>query len=362
MKHGAYQRPAPKTRNSFAARPRKPQIERTIGRMAGPPMRSQLVGPALSLVREAGGDVAELARTFALPPSAERDAEVVLAIDQLQRFLDEAAAAARDPFLGIHLAERIRRGAYGLLEFSCRSAPTVGEALRRIVRYISLSNELVEVSFSGGVVEQQIRGQPLCVGRHGNEFFVAMLLLQSRRLTDRPIVPTKVWFAHAAPRDRSVLVALVGSERISFDKEKNGMALPKAVLEAPLSSHDPALLELLDKQAEEALALRASPNRFLGQVRQTVRDQLRDGAPPLDEAARGLGMSARTLQRRLSDEGTSWAELVDEVRQELARRWVREGKPLGEVAFLLGYSELSAFLRAFKRWTGVSAGEWRPRS
>ena len=71
-------------------------------------------------------------------------------------------------------------------------------------------------------------------------------------------------------------------------------------------------------------------------------------------------MSRRSLQRRLGDEGTSYLELVDEVRQELARRWVAEGaRPLGEVAFLLGYSELSAFLRAFKRWTGVPAGEFR---
>jgi AraC-like DNA-binding protein len=324
-------------------------------------MRSQLVGPALALVRQAGGDAAQLSRKFDLPASAERDAEVVLPIERLQQFLDAAADAARDPFLGVHLAQRIRRGAYGLLEFSCRSAPTVGEALRRIVRYISLLNELVEVTLADGVIEQKISGQPLCVGRHGNEFFLAMLLVQSRALTAGAIIPTRVWFAHPAPRDRSALVDFLGTEKIQFDREKNGMALPKALLDSPLSSHDPALLDLLDKQAEAALSLRASPSRFLGQVRQEVRDKLRDGVPSLEEAARGLHMSARTLQRRLSDEDTSWARLVDEVRQELARRWVAEGaRPLGEVAFLLGYSELSAFLRAFKRWTGVSAGEWRP--
>src|SRR5437870_8284924 len=104
--------------------------------MPGPPMRSLLVGPALALVREAGGDPAALVRQFALPASAERDAEVVLPIEKLHGFLD--AAAAYDPLLGVHIAQHIRRGAYGLLEFSSRSAPTLGEALRRIVRYISL--------------------------------------------------------------------------------------------------------------------------------------------------------------------------------------------------------------------------------
>src|SRR4051812_14464231 len=134
--------------------------------MAAPPMRSQLVAPALELVREAGGDVAALLKQFALTKSAERYAEVVLPLDRLHAFLDAAERAAKDPFLGLHVAQRIRRGAYGLIEFACRSAPNIGEALRRIVRYISLSNELVEVSLTEGkesIIEQKIRGQPLCV-------------------------------------------------------------------------------------------------------------------------------------------------------------------------------------------------------
>lgn len=326
-------------------------------------MRSQLVGPALALVREAGGDAAALVRRFSLPDDAERAAEVVLPLDRLRAFLDAAAAEAGDPFLGVHLGQRIRRGAYGLLEFSCRSAPTVGEALRRIVRYISLLNELVEVTLVEGrevTVEQRIRGEPLCVGRHGNEFFLALLLSQSRQLAARPFAPTRAWLAHPRPRDVSELAALLGTDRLAFDRERNGMALPRAVMDLPLQTHDPALLALLDRQAEEALALRGSPSRFLGQLRQQIRDRLREGLPPLAEAARALHMSPRTLQRRLADEGTTWNALVDEVRQELARRWVAEGaRPLGEIAFLLGYSELSAFLRAFKRWTGVPAGAYR---
>ena len=186
-----------------------------------------------------------------------------------------------------------------------------------------------------------------------------MLLHRAQTLTGKSFRPLRVWFAHPAPRDRSQLIDLVG-ERIEFEREKNGMALPKTILSMPLSSHDPALLELLDQQAEAALALRASPSRFLGQVRQQIRDALSAGVPSLEEAARLLHMSARTLQRRLSDEDTTYLALVEEVRQELARRWVAENtRPLGEIAFLLGYSELSAFLRAFKRWTGANVSEFR---
>jgi AraC-like DNA-binding protein len=296
-----------------------------------------------------------------LPKTAERDAEVVLPLERLHAFFDAAEAEARDPMLGVHIAQSIPRGAYGLLEFACRSAPTVGAALERIVRYISLLNELVEVTVDGGVVEQRIVGQPLCVGRHGNEFFVAMLLMQARQLTGSNLMrPHKVWLAHPRPRDIAGLVEVFGTDHIEFDRERNGIALPPAALAAPLSTHDPALLALLDQQAEAALSLRGTSNRFLGPLRQEIRDRLRDGAPALDEAARALAMSPRTLQRRLADEGTSWNQLVDDVRKELAVRWVEEGaRPLGEIAFLLGYSELSAFLRALKRWTGRSASELR---
>lgn len=324
-------------------------------------MRSQLVGPALALVRRARGDADGLIARFQLPPTAERDAEVVLPLERLHAFFDAAEVEARDPFLGVHIAQSLPRGAYGLLEFTCRSAPTVGAALERIVRYISLLNELIEVTLDGGVVEQRIAGQPLCVGRHGNEFFVAMLLNQARQLTGATTMrPQRVWLAHPRPRDVSLLVEALGTDRLEFDRERNGMALPPAALAVPLSTHDPALLALLDGQAEAALALRGSSSRFLGPLRQTIRDRLRDGVPTLDEAARALAMSPRTLQRRLADEGTSWNQLVDDVRKELAVRWVEEGeRPLGEIAFLLGYSELSAFLRALKRWTGRSASALR---
>jgi AraC-like DNA-binding protein len=327
-------------------------------------MRSQLVGPVLARVRAAGGDPGALIRRFGLPATAEHDGEVVLPLEKLHALLDAAELAARDPFLGLHVAVELRRGAYGLLEFSCRSAPTLGEALRRIVRYISLLNEIIEVTLveRGGeaIIEQRIAGEPLTVGRHGNEFFVALLLSQARRLTGASVVPSRAWFAHPAPRDRSELDALVGTSRLEFERERNGMALPRALLELPIRTADPPLLALLDEQAQAALQLRASPSRFLGQVRQSVRDRLRDGVPALGDAARALGMSPRTLQRRLSDEGTSFAALVDGVREELARRYVKDATmPLGEIAFMLGYSELSAFLRAFKRWTGKTPSETR---
>ncbi|KYF67575.1 AraC family transcriptional regulator [Sorangium cellulosum] len=333
------------------------------------PIRSQLVGPVLAYVRARGGDVERLLRVFSLSPSAEADPEVTVPLSSLQALFDDAEREARDPFLGLNVAACIPRGRWHLIEYSARSAPTLREALARVARYISLFSEHVVVSFderSGeGVIAQRIPGRPLCLGRHGNEFFAASLLLQARAAAGADLVPGRVFFAHPAPPDISEIVRRFGAARVEFGAERNGFALPSAVLGRPLASADPALLSLLDGYAERALVERGGPGgsaKLLGQVRQTTRAMLCQGRPTMRDVARALRMSPRTLQRRLEDEGTSFQEILEKLREELARAHVVEGKmPLGEIAFLLGFAELGPFVRAFRRWTGTTPAAYRAR-
>jgi AraC-like DNA-binding protein len=327
-------------------------------------MRSQIVAPFLARVRASGGDPEALIARFGLPASAETDAETVLPLSTLKEFFESVEKATGDPFVGIHVAAALPRGTYGLLEFICRSAPTVRESMARIVRCVSLLNEIVEMTFvekdGEGVVEQRIPGSPTCVGRQGNEFFLAMLLSESRRVAGTHWVPQRVWFAHPAPRDLSELEQLFGTREIRFGAEANGAVVGKDVLDLPLTSSDPPLLSLLERQAEDAIAARAGPNRFLGHVQARIREQLGHGGPSLESVADALKMGPRTLQRRLADQGVGFQALVDSVRGELARLYIKDGRrPIGEVAFLLGYQELSAFFRAFKRWTGMTPSEFR---
>jgi len=333
-------------------------------------MRSQLVAPALAIVREAGADPRAMIDAYDLPDDAASAPEVVLPLARLRDFLDDAAARAREPMLGVRIAERFPRGGYGVVEFSARSAPTIRAAIARVVRYVALLNELVTVSLEehGGTatVEQRIANEPLCVGRHGNEFFVAHLLVRARETSGARVVPARAWFAHPTPPERELasLCELLGTTRVRFDAGGNGLAFPAAALDTPLATSDPPLLAILDDAAEEALRLRSGRagggNRLVGLVRERIRTSLGEDPPSLASVARALKMSSRTLQRRLADEGVAFAALVDDVRRDLAEELVRDRRrPLGEVAFLLGYAELSPFLRAFKRWTGKTPAEWR---
>ncbi len=333
-------------------------------------MRTLLVSPALTLVREAGVEarvVAELLTRFELPQSAELDAEVVMPVARLASFLDEAASLAKDPFLGLRIAARYRRGMYGLTEFALRTSATLGEACQRLERYVALLNELVEISVVAGdghaTIEQKIPGVRACVGRHGNEFFVCAMTLHARALTGVPLVPLRAHFAHGKPRDVSELESLLGTRALTFGAGANGLVFPASALQLAVLSSDPPLSAILESQAEQSLKARTAPSRFLGRVRASVHEALTGGAPTVLDVARRLKMSSRTLQRRLGADGSTFQQVVDSVREETARAQVLDGKrSLTDVALGLGYADQSAFLRAFKRWTGMTPAEARRRS
>lgn len=329
------------------------------------PMRSQLVAAFVSYVRARGGDTAALLRDSGLPTGAEATPEVSWTLEELYAFLERAEAACGDPFIGIHVAAAGRRGDYGVLEYVCRSAPTVEGGLRRLSRYASLINELIQVTLEikGQVarLDHRIPGVPLCVGRHANEFFVAFVLGQLRDMCDCAVVARRAWFAHPEPANVGPLVELLGTSDLAFAREANGLELEAALLERPLSSADPSLLAILDELAEARLAkVDAALPSLVTAVRQAVRESLIDGIPPIGAVARTLGMSRRTLQRRLADDATTYHAVIDDLRHELARAYVgTPSLPLAEIAFLLGYSDVSAFVRAFKRWTGTTPGQLR---
>ena len=343
------------------------------------PIRTQIVRAALARVRAAGSEPRRLIERFQLPVGAETDPDVVVPLRTLHALLDEAERLTRDPFLGLHMAQSFPRGLFGIVEFIARNCATVREGLHRIVQYSSLMTNRVAVTFEErggpaqgmgpgmgpgmGIIEHRIPGEPLASGRHANEFFVCAIVLQARELSGARFAPARVSFAHPRPADIGELVLQLGTSAIEFGAGKNRLELPGAVLELPIRSADPALLSVLDREAAHDLALRPTPRAFMDEVRAAIEAQLAHSAPSLQAIARIVGTSERTLQRRLGEDGRSFRDVVDEVREKLARTYLNElGLSLGEVAYRLGYAEVSAFLRAFKRWTGLTPSQFRAAS
>jgi AraC-like DNA-binding protein len=176
------------------------------------------------------------------------------------------------------------------------------------------------------------------------------------------VAARRVWFVHARPRDIVPYYRFFGTRELDFGCDDNGFAFESAVLAAPTVGGDPRLLATVEPLAEAALLAQPPARDFATEVGTRIRALLPDGAN-VDAVAAALHMSARTLQRRLGDEGTQFSEVLDGVRADEARRALAGTElPLAEVAWKLGFADLATFSRAFKRWTGQPPGTFRRRS
>jgi AraC-like DNA-binding protein len=147
---------------------------------------------------------------------------------------------------------------------------------------------------------------------------------------------------------------------VRYGAPETRLVMFRSALERPLPRHDPSLFAYLERHAATVLARASATGPTRDRVRRLITEALRHGEPSQAEVSRRLALSERTLQRRLREEATSFAEILDAVRSELSQLYLREANlAAGEVAFLLGYSEPSAFHRAFRRWTGVTPQAFR---
>jgi len=273
----------------------------------------------------------------------------------------EAARLSGEPALALRIAESIPQGAFGVVEYVCRSAPTLHEALRQWVRYLGILDDSVEVGLVdlGADVAFRVIAESEAPAPASHELCFAMMLLNAQRVTGTRLRPSAVRFTHRVP------AAVLGRYRelfgadVRFGATRTELVFAKTALDTPLTTADPNLHAILLPTAEEKLGRSAAGPPLTDQVRRALRVALSSDDAQLVGVARRLGMTARSLQRRLQDEGTSFQSLRDETRRTLADRYLGQGLSVAEISFLLGFSEPSAFFRAFKRWTGLTPIERR---
>jgi len=327
--------------------------------MTSAPVSSRLVPRILRHLRGARLPTFALERRFGLEPGAEGDS-VHLSVSQVKRFTEEAAALAKDEYLGIHVAEGAPKGEYGLLEYAVRNAPTVRAALELFVERLGLPGEPVHFSlapYAGGMgFHLRVEGAADGYGRHGNELSLATLFRIGRDVLRGPLRPERVWFAHPRPPGLDEVRRFFQTEQLAFDAESTGAAFSNATLASPLVAADLVLHQVLVRALPPVHA-ETVPGGFTPRVRSVLLDLL--AAPEADlgveRVSRRLGCSARSLQRNLEAEGTSFRTLVTALRRERAEALLREGqRDVTEISRQLGFFDARSFSRAFKQWTGVA--------
>ena len=195
--------------------------------------------------------------------------------------------------------------------------------------------------------------------RHTAEFIVAAWVRVGRLITSTDWAPLEVRFAHPPPPDPAEHVDFFQTT-VHFSRGENALVLPAALLDTPCARAEPALVAVLDQYAADRLERAPGTNNFANRVRMVIADELQGGEPTTTRVAARLRMSVRTLNRLLANEGTSHRQMLETLRQELATRHLASDlMSTSEIAFLLGFSELASFHRAFKRWTGVTPATFR---
>jgi AraC-like DNA-binding protein len=263
--------------------------------------------------------------------------------------------------LGARTAAVTPIGAYPLLDYLVVTADTVGDALEQLVRYFQLAAAVVRLRLADVNAAVRLVVEP------GDDPFLAeyetaLVLHHLRAETDQRLEVSVVSLMHE-PDDVAALERLLAC-RVRTRAPWSGLEFPKAALHTPLRRRDPVLRGLLEGQAAD-VSSRApvdGPPSLAATVRASLGARL-PGKLSLSDVARQLGMAERTLQRRLAAEGASYGSVLDGVRREAAGRLLGSGSlTIPDVGYLLGFSEASAFHRAFRRWYAETPQEYRRRT
>ena len=297
-----------------------------------------------------------------IDPHKERRPDDRFPSRRLQKLWRLAEIHTGDPCLGLTFASFIQPANLHGVGLAWAASDTLRDGIHRLVRYQKVISTILDIRID----EQQGCSRICFHPRTGDrpkvpasvDATLASFFRMCRIVAGPDIHPVRVTLRHGRPACAGRLEAYFGCP-VEFRAPHDCLFFHRATLERPLSSAHPELARVNDMAVIEYLR-RFDRRDIATQVRARIIESLPDGLPHQDRIARSLNLSLRNLQRKLNTEGTTFKQLLDETRRELALQYLRGSeRPIIEIAFLLGFSEPSNFSRAFRRWTGVSPRQYR---
>lgn len=277
------------------------------------------------------------------------------------QFLVRAAEHLQDPLLGLHFGQTIKPVHLGALGYALLACDNLGAALLRIQRYHRLMHDINPIEQHHTATHLELRWG-VSMGRPGalfDESGVAALVQFAQDLCGRPLPISELDFVNPAPADIAPYQRHFGCT-VRFDQPITRLCLPWDCLQWPLKQPDPHLLRLMEEQVDATLAALPESGDLVERTQRVMVHLAPKGMPELDQVASALKLSPRVLYRRLAQHGHQFRALREQALKQSAETHLRSGQlAMSDIAQLLGYSEQSAFTRAFKRWTGQSPLQWQ---
>jgi AraC-like DNA-binding protein len=312
------------------------------------------------------GDPDEILHAVGLDRLTLSDPQGFVPCADFARLLPETARRTGDDSFGLHFGEQFQPKNIGPLMYVVLNSPTMAVAFDNAVRYLKVHNEAVRGSFTydatAGYLRTSFVGLAMEDMRQQSEYGMVVALNTLRLMAGSRWSPREVQFAHQAPTHAGEHARIFGAP-ISFGYETNTLVIDRPFIDRQVPAADEQLYPILRRYLDRVVKEMPREDRTLASIRQVIGDAIREGDPKLDDVARKLTLSTRTLQRRLKEQGLDFKGLVDDTRRRSSLDYLADPMHTpAEIAYLLGYSEVSAFNRAFKRWTGTTPSTYRRRA
>ncbi|MDD0843211.1 AraC family transcriptional regulator GliR [Pseudomonas sp. Gutcm_11s] len=284
-----------------------------------------------------------------------------------ERLLQHLMQVSGDPLFGLHSARHVQPGSWSVLGYITMNCATLGEAMSRIVPYEKLVGDMgtsrVEMGPDHVRLIWNCRHEGAEIRRHMVENVLASWLLYARWIAEMDKSPREVWLEHERPAEATQAdYEEVFGCPVLFGQSCNALLVPLDYLGIPLRQADANLLRTLEEHALTMMAGLDDNEPLPQRVKNALRLLLKDGLPRKEKVAEKFHMTVRTLQRHLQQAGTSYQEILDQLRQELAEHYLlRSDLAIQDIASYLGFTESRSFHRSFKAWTGMTPGEYRER-
>jgi AraC-like DNA-binding protein len=313
----------------------------------------------------AGVDSARLFAEAGLDRAALDDPNARYSVDATTRLWRLAVAATADEAFGLTVAQHVNQTTFHALGYSLIASNTLREAFERILRYFRLVSDAADLKFE---LDGEAYRFAICTAEDDSQpasesidAFALLVVRLCRGLYRREFSPLAVSLRRPSPHNLSAYERAFRAP-LSFGQNENALWFARGVFEQKLEGANAELARHNDEIVVRYLAQMQKQN-LRARVHAALIEQLPHGEPSQEKVATTLHMSPRNFQRKLADEGTSYKELLNDTRRDLALSYVSDsGYSLGEITYLLGFADASSFNRAFKRWTGQAPSAYRSRS
>ena len=315
-------------------------------------------------ISQYGGDIDRIFGDAGVDPRCIGNPTVGMSLKSFCGLFEHASQNTQHDNFGLWFGNQFRPQDLGLWGYAAISSPTLGNALDNLIdlfRYHQQCSMMRLSTDRNGYfhLEYQVRDPHILQRRQDAELSLGMFLNVIRECVGKDWQPKEVYFEHPKPENSNEHEKAFNAP-VFFLQNVNAIVFESDILKRKMPNSDLRLMSIMRICLESLHASQPFTQNLTDRIRNIIRIKLADGYPSLEQVAEAMYMSTSAIQRNLAWEGLSYTDLVEETRRSLAEMYFKQRNlSLSEIAYLLGYSELSAFSRAFRRWTGFSPREYR---